>query len=662
MNNLYERDEKLSQENIASAIRIWNSASVSLLDIRHNLISSEEALREYRLPTSAFLYTSNGRAEVLLGDKPHQVDRFGLFHAGKGTELSIYPRCDWLEYYMVLYKAEESPFYKREEIKRLEQVNPFRQEYGFTPTNPLFFAEQLRKMYEKWKGPTQLNLFYGKAAFYQLIYEIYEELDKGSVQILEPDMIAIAQQYIDKHYSTAVSIQEMREQLGISNSHFHRLFTARTGQSPQEYLIAKRLSAAKRYLAETNCTLREIAVKSGFSDELSLMRMFKKHVRMSTTEYRDICTYQMGNSSIEKLIPFPYNEEGRVSTDKLKGKGATYMFNQMKNKTVMAAALSVVMLLSACGTVPANTSEASSARASAVSSQMTENEENTSVEESTRTINTIMGEVEVPTNPQRIVASGFWVGDILAFGKEPIGIQDFYVNTSPWSDQAKNITVLEKWEPEHIMALEPDLIITGAFGGKADDYEELSKIAPTVAFDWDDEPETRLPLMAQALGLEAADGEALVNEYNQKIENYRKQLKETGILDKTITVFRNDGLVEDGLELGGEIGWGGEVVYGLFDMKMPESVKRLKESSDSSISNVSYEVVPELCGDYILMNQSDVELIKQLDDNAIWQSIPAVQNGNVIVVEPGKVYFPDIITDTYKLEIISEALLSLANK
>lgn len=336
------------------------------------------------------------------------------------------------------------------------------------------------------------------------------------------------------------------------------------------------------------------------------------------------------------------------------------MFKQMRSKALVAGTLSLMLLMSACGTTPAYSSGADATPTAAAISQAIGTEGTEPVEAETRIVTTVMGDVEVPANPQRIVAAGFWVGDILAFGKQPIAIQDFYVKTSPWSEQAQEITVLEKWEPEYIMALEPDLIITGAFGGKASDYEDLSKIAPTVAFDWDDEPETRLPLMAQVLGLDAADGQALVNEYNQKIEDYRQKLKQSGILEKTITVFRNDGVVEGGLELGSEIGWGGEVVYGLFDMPMPESVKKLKESSEGSITNVSFEVVAQLCGDYILINQSDPELIEQMKENPIWQSIPAVQKGNIIVVEPGKVYFPDIITDTYKLEVISEALLKLA--
>lgn len=649
-----------SRMELADAIRLWEHSPISLIDIRHTMISSGEAMRDYYLPASAFVYTSGAQAEVLLDNNSFLVERFGLFHGGKGAQLTIRPSNGWLEYYMLLYKTGEPSFHKKELARLLERINPFQQQYGFAPSNPLFFGHQLRLMYEKWKGPTPLNLFYGKAAFYQLVYEIYEELDKGNIQTFEADLIGMARRYFDQNYNKAITVQEVCAMLGISYSHFHRRFTKQVGQSPQDYLIKARLSAAMDFLNGGKATIREIAEYCGFQDERNFHRLFVKNQGMSPTQYRKNLSDCKRDYTLQNSFPFPYNVESQVSLDELKGKGATFMLKQMSSKAVVAAMLSLMLIMSACGTATTTNNGSNTISTSVVTSQISKAEVTELVEAGTRTISTVMGDVEVPANPQRIVAAGFWVGDILAFGKQPVAIQDFYTKTSPWSEQAKNITVLEKWEPEYIMALEPDLIITGAFNGIVSNYEDLSKIAPTVAFDWNDEPETRLPLMAQVLGLDTADGEALLNTYHQKIEDYRQKLENTGILDKTITIFRNDGVVEGGLELGSEIGWGGEVVYGLFDMPMPESVTKLKESSEGSISNVSFEVVAELCGDYILINQSNSELIKQLDNNPIWQSIPAVQKGNIIVVEPGKVYFPDIITDTYKLEVISEALLNLA--
>ena len=148
MDKFYEKRKLFSQESLTAAIQVWNRTVISLIDIRHNLISPEEPLLNYRLPAGAFLYTSGGTVEVVLNDTAYSVDRFGLFHGGKGTLLTLIPRAQWTEYYMILYKPGEPPTRKREYVRLLESVNPFSQLYGFVPDNPVFLSELLRKMYE----------------------------------------------------------------------------------------------------------------------------------------------------------------------------------------------------------------------------------------------------------------------------------------------------------------------------------------------------------------------------------------------------------------------------------------------------------------------------------------------------------------------------------
>ncbi|WP_099203843.1 hypothetical protein [Scatolibacter rhodanostii] len=76
-----------TQKEISTALQIWSRASISFLDIRHNLISPEETLRGYRLPANTFLYTS-GKVDVALNHTLYPINRFGVFHGGKGTELT----------------------------------------------------------------------------------------------------------------------------------------------------------------------------------------------------------------------------------------------------------------------------------------------------------------------------------------------------------------------------------------------------------------------------------------------------------------------------------------------------------------------------------------------------------------------------------------------
>ena len=635
-----------SQREIAAALQLWNRAAISLLDIRHNLISPEEALYGYQLPASAFLYTS-GKAEVSLNDMVYPTNRFGLFHGGRGTELTLIPAENWLEYYIVLYKTGEPPFQKREYAKLLEQANPFRQQYGFSPRNPLFFADQLKRMFERWKGPTLLNLFYGKADFYQFVCGVYQELEQGNIHIFEPDVVAMAVRFLEANYHGNVSIQEMCNMLGISYSHFHRIFKQKTTMSPQEYLIHTRLNAARASLENSNATIREIAERCGFIDESRFYRLFMKNEKLSPGRYRELSQSSMRDSTIGNAIPFPYNWESQVSLDELKGKGATYMFKQMKGKAVVAAALSLMLLMSACGTATANGNGAASTPTSVVTSQV-ETEGTEPVEEGIRTISTVMGDVEVPMDPQRIV-SYYISGNVYAFDIEPVGI-DSASEGAGFFNLVKEAQVVDFSNSEEVMTLEPDLIIL------SNDYfyEDMSKIAPTIIVPYGTSIEEQITFLGEILNREEKAEEIIAN-YHQAIEENKKKIESSGLLDKRVTV------VEGGAEAmrvhGSTYIGGPSILYSILGFKAPDNVEEDILIPGKSGQGISLEALPQYVEDILV--QFVWEGMDDMSANAVWTSIPAVKNQQLIELPFSMAHYPDILSQIQQMEYLTDALLAL---
>lgn len=109
----------------------------------------------------------------------------------------------------------------------------------------------------------------------------------------------------------------------------------------------------------------------------------------------------------------------------------------------------------------------------------------------TRTVATIYGPVEVPSEPQRIVALDFPEATALAdLGVKPVG-RPFYIPSLPAYEKFfKGVPKVTdsgaEPELEKIAALEPDLIVGDAneLEGKKGIYEKLSQIAPTALFEW----------------------------------------------------------------------------------------------------------------------------------------------------------------------------------
>jgi iron complex transport system substrate-binding protein len=137
------------------------------------------------------------------------------------------------------------------------------------------------------------------------------------------------------------------------------------------------------------------------------------------------------------------------------------------------------------------------------------------------------GTTTVPAEPKRIVVVGLTEQDtVLALGYKPIATSEWYGDqpyaTWPWARRLlgdSKPTVLhteDGFDFEKIASLRPDLILGANAGMKREDYDKLSRLAPTVAppkgstfyfSPWDQQ----VGLIATALG-KRREGLALVRK------------------------------------------------------------------------------------------------------------------------------------------------------
>jgi iron complex transport system substrate-binding protein len=176
------------------------------------------------------------------------------------------------------------------------------------------------------------------------------------------------------------------------------------------------------------------------------------------------------------------------------------------------------------------------------------------------------GTTTVPSKPERIVSVGFTEHDtVLALGEKPIATSEWYGEqpyaTWPWARDelgSSKPTVLNNgdgFEYEKIASLRPDLILGVNAGMNEDDYEQLSKLAPTIptpkgGTDWFSDWDSQVELIAAALG-KRDEGRALVKRVR---DGYAQAAaKHPEFEGKTVTFVQNgfyDGLIyayQDGL-------------------------------------------------------------------------------------------------------------------
>ena len=92
--------------------------------------------------------------------------------------------------------------------------------------------------------------------------------------------------YLDEHYTEKFSLDELSEQFFISKFHLSREFRTLYGITLNHYVIARRITLAKKLLRFTDYTLEQIAQSCGFYDASYLNRQFKKSEGSSASDFR----------------------------------------------------------------------------------------------------------------------------------------------------------------------------------------------------------------------------------------------------------------------------------------------------------------------------------------------------------------------------------------
>ena len=82
--------------------------------------------------------------------------------------------------------------------------------------------------------------------------------------------------YLRENYMRKLSITKMANILGVSGGHFLTSFRESFGQTPHQFLLTLRLSAAEDMLTNTDISLAEIADRAGFSSQSHMTTALKK--------------------------------------------------------------------------------------------------------------------------------------------------------------------------------------------------------------------------------------------------------------------------------------------------------------------------------------------------------------------------------------------------
>ncbi|MGX7024849.1 ABC transporter substrate-binding protein [Vagococcus hydrophili] len=279
-------------------------------------------------------------------------------------------------------------------------------------------------------------------------------------------------------------------------------------------------------------------------------------------------------------------------------------------------------------------------------------------EATTKTVETEMGKVEIPTKPKKVLVN-WYIHDVVSLGVTPVGYLGWAQEAMPMYKEMKEIPVIEKWEKEELLSYEPDLIITY----DKEDYKKFSKIAPVVVISEKKTPEERLEILGDVLGKEQ-EADKLVTDFNKKLEASKESFKKEAFKDKTFSIFEDWGSGSYGVYYE-TASRGGTLLYDYIGLTYPEKIKELVEKTNQTREGLSYEVAADYFGDYVIWFLQPGFKESEFQKTKIWSTIPAVKEDRVLIV-PGEMnglfYYSDVLSMIQQLDYFTNQFDKLIQK
>ncbi|HBU83502.1 MAG TPA: ABC transporter substrate-binding protein [Paenibacillus sp.] len=253
----------------------------------------------------------------------------------------------------------------------------------------------------------------------------------------------------------------------------------------------------------------------------------------------------------------------------------------------------------------------------------------------TKVVRDQFGEVTIPAHPQNmLVFDSIYAEYLIEMGVIPqmvIFVPEVEPEYRASYFEEHGVQMIEaeqyQYNYEQLLALSPDMIITVGEGMDKGAYDELTKIAPTVALESNSEMKQAMPKLATLFD-KTEESVKVLAEFDEKAKQAQQKIAQA-IGDKTVLVLR----VEHNRYrfMGPKGGSSSVFFYDILGLNSPEVIK----DSTDWFSQFSLEFLPEMNPDYIFLEDRTLkgydtkESMDNLKESKVWASLNAVKDNHV---------------------------------
>jgi iron complex transport system substrate-binding protein len=251
------------------------------------------------------------------------------------------------------------------------------------------------------------------------------------------------------------------------------------------------------------------------------------------------------------------------------------------------------------------------------------------------------GETTIEEEPERIVVLGWSAQDIVyALGLAPVGMPSYPYGGGddgvlPWNDEyfdAEQTTLLDTADGpplEQIAALRPDVILAPYEGFEQGVYDDLSNIAPTVAYPgepWTTPWREQTRMIGEALG-KSEEAEQLIADAEAAVAEVAAEHPEFEGLTFAYTSMGAEALylylpTDPRVQLIEDLG-----------LTVAPSVATLAEGSEGTFyAQLSLEAAPDIDSD-VVIGFADGLTSEEVLTSPLYSSVPAIARDAAVVID-----------------------------
>jgi len=284
------REKFIASGNIPNALLGEGLGSFFIAKVEQILSSMKDFVPPVRTTTHSFIFITEGEANLAVGNQNYHIKKNEGIFVPIGQVFSFNNKDQNKGYIcnfsndIIAQKIGDKDFYKEFEFLTI-WGQPL---ISLDATTASFVLSLLNRLYIEYTNQGLKRMLLLQAYFIALLCELdaadnsISSVETSQALTLSNQFKVLLYQYIkEKH-----SVKDYASLLNISPNYLNKILKQTTGKSTNTWIQEVLILEAKTLLAQTNLTIKEIVLELGNLDPSYFRRMFKKHTKLSPSQYK----------------------------------------------------------------------------------------------------------------------------------------------------------------------------------------------------------------------------------------------------------------------------------------------------------------------------------------------------------------------------------------